>query len=100
MAPELRDVRAANAVRVAISDGAYQPVERLPRQHDLAREHNVAFTTLKKALDLLEVEGCVVRKIGQGTYAAVPEEDNQIALVADDDQDVGDFFKRVLSNNG
>ena len=47
MAPELRDVRAANAVRAAISDGAYQPGERLPRQHDLAREHNVAFTTLK-----------------------------------------------------
>ena len=42
----------------------------------------MAFTTLKKALDLLEVEGYVIRKVGQGTYAAVPAEHKPIALVA------------------
>ena len=97
---QLRYVRVANTLREAIRDGTYQPGERLPRQHDLASNFNVAFSTLKQALDLLEVEGYVVRKIGQGTYAAFPKEHQRIALVVDDDQDVRDFFKRVLSNNG
>ena len=98
--PGLRYVRVANTLREAIRDGTYQPGERLPRQHDLASEHNVAFSTLKQALDLLELEGYVVRKVGQGTYAAVPEEHTPIALVVDDDADIRHFFKRVLSNNG
>ena len=100
VSPELRYMKVANALRKAIRDGTYQPGERLPRQHDLASNFNVAFSTLKQALDLLETEGYVVRRIGQGTYADLPSEHEPIALVVDDDDDVRDFFKRVLANNG
>ena len=98
--PELRYVRVANALRKAICDGTYQPGERLPRQHDLASAHNVAFSTLKQALDLLELEGYVVRKVGQGTYAAVPEDRSKIALVVDDDEEIRVLFSRALAASG
>ena len=39
---------------------------------ELARELGVAFTTLKKALDLLADEGYVIRRVGIGTYASLP----------------------------
>ena len=97
---ELRYVRVANTLREAIRNGMYQPGERLPRQHDLASEHNVAFSTLKQALDLLELEGYVVRKVGQGTYAAVPEEHQRIALVVDDEKDIRDLLSMILVNSG
>ena len=96
----MRYVRVANTLRQAIRDGMYQPGERLPRQHDLASEHNVAFSTLKQALDILELEGYVVRKVGQGTYAAVPEEQKRIALVVDDDKDIRDLLSVVLVRSG
>ena len=98
--PELRYVRVANTLRAAIRNGTYQPGERLPRQHDLASHHNVAFTTLKQALDLLEMQGYVVRKVGQGTYAAVPMEHKPIALVVDDDPGIRQLIARILVNSG
>lgn len=70
----LRYVIVANRLRHSIQTGVYSPGERLPQQHDLAREQNVAFNTLKAALDILEREGYVVRKVGVGTYASLPEE--------------------------
>ena len=68
----LRYLRVADSIRRMVLEGVYQPGDRMPRQHDLAKEHNVAFGTLKQALDLLEGEGYVVRKVGQGTYACLP----------------------------
>ena len=97
---ELRYVRVANALREAICDGTYQPGERLPRQHDLASGYNVAFRTLKQALDLLELEGYVVRKVGQGTYAAIPEDRSKTALVVDDDEEIRVLFSRALAASG
>lgn len=97
---ELGYVKVANALREAICNGAYQPGERLPRQHDLASEYNVAFSTLKQAMDLLELEGYVVRKVGQGTYAAVPEDRSKIALVVDDDEEIRVLFSRALAASG
>ena len=41
----LRYLKVANVLRTKILEGVYQPGERLPRQHDLTKEHNVAFTT-------------------------------------------------------
>lgn len=53
MTSQLRYVNVAKTIRQKILDGEYAPGEQLPRQHDLAKEHNVAFNTLKQALDLL-----------------------------------------------
>ena len=78
----------------------HQPGERLPRQHDMAKEYGVAFSTLKQALDLLESEGYVLRKVGQGTYATLPEDRVPVALVITDDQTTREVFARALPSNG
>ena len=95
---DLRYLRVANSLRQKVRNGVYQPGERLPRQHDLAREHNVSFVTLKNTLDILEREGYVVRKVGQGTYAALPQEQTRVALVVDDDEGIRRLFPRALAN--
>lgn len=91
--------RVANEIRSKIVSGVYKTGERLPRQHDLAKDHHVAFNTLKKALDILEVEGYVARRIGQGTYAILPEDRMPIALVVDDDANVRQLLVRSLEAN-
>ena len=67
-----RYVRVADAIRSQVLSGRYRPGEQLRPQHEFARELGVAFTTLKKALDLLTDEGYVVRRVGFGTYASLP----------------------------
>jgi len=96
----LRYLRVANALRKKMQDGVYHPGEQLPKQHDLARDHNVSFNTLKQALDLLEREGYVVRKVGQGTYAALPMDHTPIALVVDDDANIRELLARALASQG
>ena len=83
-----------------MADGLYAPGERLPRQHDLAKEYEVAFSTLKQALDILEQEGYVVRKVGQGTYASLPDQASPVALVVDDDDDIRQLFTISLESVG
>ena len=99
MASNLRYVIVADAIRKKILDGVYLPGERLPRQHDLAKEHGVAFNTLKQALDVLSGEGYIVRKVSQGTYAAMPDPKIPTALVVDDDSDIRSILTRALRNH-
>lgn len=80
--------------------GVYGPGDRLPRQHDLAGEFGVAFSTLKRALDILEEEGYIVRKVGRGAYAVVPEKQKPVALVVDDEEDIRELFRASLDQLG
>ena len=96
MASKFRYESVANSIRQEILDGVYVPGDQLPRQHDLAKKHNVAFNTLKQALDLLSVEGYIVRKAGIGTYAALPDNDAPTALVVDDDDQIREVLTRAL----
>ena len=99
MTSKLRYIVVADAIRQQIIDGVYLPGDRLPRQHDLAKNHNVAFNTLKQALDLLGGEGYIVRKVSQGTYAALPETRFPTALVVDDDPNIRTILSRALRNH-
>ena len=63
--PGLRYLRVADALKQKILHGIYQPGERLRSQYDLARDHGVAFATLKQSLDILEREGYIVRRPGE-----------------------------------
>ena len=96
----LRYLRVATSLRTNILQGVYRPGDQLPRQHDLTKEHNVSFSTLKQALDLLEEEGYVQRKVGQGTYASLPEGISRTALVVDDDLTMLDVFEKALTYHG
>ena len=98
--PGYRYVRVADAIRSQVLSGSYQPGDRLRSQHELAREHGVAFTTLHKALDLLTEEGYVVRHVGQGTYASLPHEVRQSALVVDDEPSTRSFMARAIEQHG
>ena len=90
----------AEEIKSQVIRGVYKPGERFPRQHDLAAEHNVAFATLKKALDILEKDGFVVRRIGRGTYAALPETSQPTALVIDNDEAILEMFSDLLGTGG
>ena len=96
----LRYLRVANNLRRGMLDGVYQPGEKLPPQHALAKQHNVAFATLKRALDLLEMEGYVVRRVGHGTYASVPERYVAVALIVDDEPHAREVVSRALERSG
>tara|TARA_B100001013_G_C24230695_1_gene293012 strand:+ start:108 stop:437 length:330 start_codon:yes stop_codon:yes gene_type:complete len=61
-----RDAEADNVIRQEVLDGVYAPWNQLPRQHDLAKKHNVAFNTREQALDLMSVEGYFSRKAAVG----------------------------------
>ena len=95
----LRYLLVADALRQKIVGGEYADGECLPRQHELARQYQVAFNTLNQALDLLDREGYLVRKVGQGTFARLPEKMAPIALVVDDDPSIRHFFARALVAN-
>ncbi|PKB71194.1 MAG: hypothetical protein BZY87_06920 [SAR202 cluster bacterium Io17-Chloro-G6] len=98
MPSKLRYITVADSIRLAILDGVYAPGDRLPRQHDLAKQNDVAFNTLKQALDLLSNEGYIVRKVGQGTYAALPKSRVATALVVDDDPQIRILLTRALAS--
>ena len=72
----------------------------MPGQHEMAKANGVSFATLKSALDVLEEEGYVRRKAGEGTYVTLPEERAPLALVVDDDHGFRDFFKEALTASG
>ena len=97
---EFRYRAVAEALKHQVLQGIYKPGQQLPRQHDLAAAHNVAFATLKKALDILERDGYVVRRVGRGTYASLPETDAPSALVVDNDDAILALFADVLNTRG
>ncbi|GEM_PF-3292258 len=58
-------------LREAISRNDY-PTGRLPTERVLSIRHSVSVGTIRKALDLLESEGVIVRRQGSGTYISRP----------------------------
>lgn len=96
----LRYLRVAQVLRQKIMRGTYKVGERLMSQHDLAREQGVAISTLQRSLEVLEREGYIVRRHGQGTYAALPERQTRRALVVDGDRDARASYEEALLRVG
>lgn len=57
----------ADIIRTRISDGTYPVDSKLPTQSDLAEEFKVSRMTIKKAIEMLTIEGLVISKQGNGT---------------------------------
>ena len=53
-----------------ISSGRYKPAERLPSEGDLMRRFNVSRMTVFRAMQELQSNGLVKRKVGSGTYVS------------------------------
>lgn len=60
-----RDLAAI--LREAINDGTYPPDGTLPKQQDIAAEHDVNVNTVRKAVAMLEAEGLVTPVRRKGT---------------------------------
>jgi DNA-binding FadR family transcriptional regulator len=56
-------------LRQAILTGGYAHGEKLPAERQLAEAFNASRTTVRAALDQLEGERLVVRRVGSGTFA-------------------------------
>ncbi|MEV4838578.1 GntR family transcriptional regulator [Nonomuraea sp. NPDC049486] len=60
--------QVANALRAAILTKKFEPGEKLPSGHDLAKKYGVARMTVQQAIRLLRDEGLVVSRQGSGVF--------------------------------
>lgn len=96
--PGLRYVSIADFLQQQIESGEVQSGERLPSQHEMAKQFGVSLTTLRSAVDLLEQRGLVRSAHGLGTFAQSPEPgtDTPQVLLVDDDPQVVDLLSAIL----
>lgn len=69
-APEPLYLQLAAILRERIASGELPPRSKLPTLAELAGEHDLAITTVQKAVGLLKDEGLVVAYPGRGTFVA------------------------------
>lgn len=60
----------AGSLRRDIQAGRWRAGERLPSEHDLARRFDVAYMTVRQAVESLVDEGVLVRIRGKGTFVS------------------------------
>lgn len=58
----------ANKIRQRIREGTYPAGSLIPDQVALSNEFNVSRMTVKKGMDILELEGLILRQRGAGTF--------------------------------
>jgi GntR family transcriptional regulator, arabinose operon transcriptional repressor len=64
-----------------IRSGKRVPGDRVETERELAEKHNVSRITSKRALNLLEEEGLVVRRRGLGTFVVNPADKGEKPLI-------------------
>jgi len=57
----------ADALRLEIDAGDYQPGDKLLSEHELAARHSLSRQTVRQALSVLESEGLIERRHGSGS---------------------------------
>lgn len=75
----------ARQLRKAISQGVWQPGERLPTEQELADTFDVARATAREGLKLLSATGLVVSARGSngGTFVAIPDAEEVAEQLSD-----------------
>jgi len=76
-----------------IKDHRYPHDNRLPPENQLAEEFNVSRATVRSALDMLAVNGLIVRRQGIGTFVS------RLALIANPINQFIDFNDLIGNNN-
>jgi GntR family transcriptional regulator len=67
---QLAYVQVADHVAARIAAGEWEQGTRLPPERDLASEYEVAYNTLRQAMDVLRERGLVITLRGHGNYVA------------------------------
>ena len=70
-------IQIAEALLDQIENGELAPGDRLPAERKLSRALSVNRMTLRNALRVLEQQGLLIRKQGDGTYVAAPKVERQ-----------------------
>ena len=96
--PRLRYVSIADDLQKQIESGTVNHGDRLPSQHEMAKQYGVSLTTLRAAVDLLEQRGLVRSAHGLGTFAQSPKPSDSAlqVLLVDDDPQVVDLLTAIL----
>ena len=74
-------IRIADGLVSKIESGELAPGAQLAPERDLSKELNVNRMTLRRALQVLESQGLIVRKHGVGTFITEPKIDRQMEIV-------------------
>jgi len=74
-------IQIAERLIAQIESGGLSPGEQLPPERDLSEKIGVNRMTLRRALQVLESQGLIVRKHGIGTFIAEPKIDRQMEVV-------------------
>ncbi|WP_069998572.1 GntR family transcriptional regulator [Cellulosilyticum sp. I15G10I2] len=87
MANDLLYMTLKNNIMRKIYKGIYNDGEILPSERVLAQQHNMSRDTVRKALNLLEADGIIERKLGKGSVVSLRQQSYNgnldiIALVA------------------
>ncbi len=77
-----RGATIAASLRQRIVAGEWTTAGALPNERELARTYGVARNTLRKALEALEAEGLVSRRVGRGTEIREPIDRRLIEIMA------------------
>jgi DNA-binding GntR family transcriptional regulator len=72
--PLYQQVRDSLVTR--IQSGEWHAGQPIPNEGDLARAYNVSSGTMRKALDLMELQRFLVRKQGRGTFISTKLDDD------------------------
>lgn len=62
--------RLCSALRLAITQGALAPLQRLPSSRLLAADLNISRITVEAAYGQIEAEGYITRQVGKGTFVS------------------------------
>ena len=62
--------RIATLLKDAIASGRYRPGDRLPTEGELVATHGVSRVTVRRALQSLEQQGLIRRRVGDGTFVS------------------------------
>lgn len=73
--------RVFSILRKQIEDGIYKEGDLLPPEPALERQFNVSRTTVRKAIEMLEEKGLVIKKQGKGTTVIDPKTVQKLNLV-------------------
>lgn len=71
-------IQVKQQIRSRMESGQWPGSSRIPGEHELAAQFGVSRATVRKALDELEREGAVTRRVGDGTYVSVPKIDQRL----------------------